>query len=102
MQEVPGQQLRDRYDCVVPSTYTSNFVVLVVPRGARVLLDGNELTGASEMLGAWYVLHAPVMPGRHHLRTAEGVPLGVKVYGTARYTSYMYPGGLDLRLLPPG
>ncbi len=102
VQEVPVQQFRDRYDFLVPSTYTSNFVGLVVPRGARVLLDGNELTGATETLGAWYVLHAPVMPGRHHLRTAEGVPLGVKVYGTARYTSYMYPGGLDLRLLPPG
>lgn len=102
VQEVPVQQFRDRYDFFVPSTYTTNFLGVVAPHGATPLLDDGPLLGEVERLGAWDVIHVRVMPGRHHLRTAEGVPLGVKVYGTARYTSYMYPGGLDLRVLTPG
>lgn len=100
--EVPSQQFRDRYDLLVPDTYTSNFLGVVVPHGASALLDGAALMGTRSTLGAWDVLSTRVQPGAHRLRTAEGVPLGVKVYGTARYTSYMYPGGLDLQLLPPG
>lgn len=101
--EVPTQQFRDRYDILVPATYTSNFLGLVVPRGARVLLDGMAITPSStESLGPWEIHHTEVRPGWHQLRTVEGVPFGVKVYGTARYTSYAYPGGLDLRLLTPG
>jgi len=100
--EVPTQQFRDRYDLLVPSTYTHNFLGVVVPRGAHPLLDGVALETARTNVGPWDVLSTPVGAGAHRLRTAEGVPLGVKVYGTARFTSYMYPGGLDLRLLPPG
>lgn len=102
VQEVPAQQFRDRYDFFVPGTYTTNFLGVVTPRGSTPLLDEAPLVGEVERLGPWDIVHARVAPGRHRLRTAEGVPLGVKVYGTARYTSYMYPGGLDLRLLTPG
>lgn len=100
--EVPTQQFRDRYDLLVPDTYTNNFLGVVVPRGAGALLDGTPLGGTRNSLGPWDVVSVPVTAGAHQLRTTEGVPLGVKVYGTARFTSYMYPGGLDLQLLPPG
>lgn len=100
--EVPTQQFRDRYGLLVPDTYTNNFLGVVVPRGAAALLDGSPMGGDRITVGPWDVISAPVGAGAHQLRTAEGVPLGVKVYGTARYTSYMYPGGLDLQLLPPG
>jgi hypothetical protein len=100
--EVPSQQYRDRYDLLVPDSYTSNFLSVVVPHGAHGLLDDVALTGDRTPIGPWDVLSTAVPPGAHRLRTSEGVPLGVKVYGVARYTSYMYPGGLDLRLLPPG
>jgi hypothetical protein len=105
--QVPVQQFRDRYDFLVPETYVSNFLGLAVPRGATVLLDGapiapSALVTSNETVGPWNLVHTHVAPGRHTLRTSEGGPLGVKVYGIAPYTSYMYPGGLDLRLLPPG
>jgi len=99
--EVPSQQFRDRYDLLVPDTYTRNFLGVVVPRGATVLLDGDVLSVERSRFGAWEMLSTVVTPGAHQLRTSEGVPLGVKVYGTALFTSYMYPGGLDLRLLAP-
>lgn len=100
--EVPAQQFRDRYDLLVPATYTQNFLSVVVPRGARPLLDGSPIEGMRSTVGPWEVLATPVAAGAHRVRTVEGVPLGVKVYGTAPFTSYMYPGGLDLQLLPPG
>ena len=34
-------------------------------------------------------------------RTGAGQGVGIKVYGIAPYTSYMYPGGLDLQLITP-
>ena len=33
---------------------------------------------------------------------SDGPRFGLKVYGIAQYTSYMYPGGLDLALITPG
>jgi hypothetical protein len=59
------------------------------------------LRGSPEMLGDFAVYTLPVAPGAHRVRSADARPLSVKVYGIARYTSYMYPGGLDLRSLPP-
>jgi hypothetical protein len=100
--EVPAQQFRTRYDFLVPSTYQRNFLDVVAPQGSQPLLDGMPLGGQSERVGPWDVIHVQVTPGAHRLTTREGVPLGVKVSGTAPYTSYMYPGGLDLRLLTPG
>lgn len=100
--EVPSQQFRSRYDFLVPATYQRNFLDVVAPQGSHPLLDGAALGGESERVGPWDVVHVEVRPGAHRLTTSEGVPLGVKVSGTAPYTSYMYPGGLDLRLLTPG
>ncbi len=99
--EVPTQQYRDRYDFLVPDTYTNDFLNVVVPRGAPALLDGTEISGPRSTVGPWDLLSTTVAPGAHRLRAGGGVPLGVKVYGTARYTAYMYPGGLDLQLIAP-
>jgi len=41
------------------------------------------------------VARVPVLAGQHSLSGAKG--FGIVVYGFAPYTSYMYPGGLDLR-----
>jgi hypothetical protein len=36
----------------------------------------------------------PIEPGYHVVRSDQ--PLGIQVYSLADYTSYMYPGGLNL------
>jgi hypothetical protein len=36
--------------------------------------------------------------GNHSLTSVE--PFGVEVYGYGQYTSYWYPGGLDLSEIP--
>jgi hypothetical protein len=41
----------------------------------------------------------PIGGGAHRI---EGTaPFGILVYGFGSYTSYMYPGGLDLREIAP-
>jgi hypothetical protein len=101
--EVPVQQYRDRYDFFVPSTYPQNFLNVVVPQGVELTLDDQPLRGSMEALGGFNILTLPIMSGAHRLRSGVGQGIGIKVYGIAPYTSYMYPGGLDLQLItPPG
>lgn len=106
--EVPIEQFRNRYDVLIPSTYRLNFVNLVAPPGTDITLDGSPLDATQVRgpfpVGAGFevrVLH--IEPGAHTLSSTDGRPFGTKVYGVAAYTSYMYPGGLDLRPInPPG
>jgi hypothetical protein len=103
--EVPVEQYRRSYDFLVPDTYSRNLVNVTRQPGTRVTMDGVDLAGSSAPVGGNYeVLFVPVNPGPHHIETApENAGFGIKVYGVAPYTSYMYPGGLDLaQISPPG
>lgn len=100
--EVPVQQFRTSYDFFVPSTYTSNFINIVGPAGVSLTMDGQPLRGSMQSVGAYTVFYLPIQSGPHHLQSAGDQPFGIKVYGIAQYTSYMYPGGLDLRVITPG
>ena len=102
--ETPILQYRSSYDLLVPSTYPVNRLNVVAPTGAMVTLDGDALTsvsaGQQSTIGADYDLFVlPVSAGRHHLESTDGSRFGVKVYGVATYTSYVYAGGLDLEIL---
>jgi hypothetical protein len=101
--EVPVDQFRDSYDFLVPDTYNRNIVNVVMPTNATVTLDnGTPVLGSSQPVGPDFkVVWLPVTPGKHHIESTSR--FGIKVYGIARYTSYMYPGGLDLeQISPPG
>jgi hypothetical protein len=102
--EVPVEQFRTSYDFLVPDTYSRNFVNVVRPTGMQVTMDGVPLNGSTSPAGGGYeVLFVPVNAGAHHIETSGGQGFGIKVYGVAPYTSYMYPGGLDLaQISPPG
>jgi hypothetical protein len=102
--EVPVEQFRTAYDFLVPETYVRNFVNVVMRDGVQVTLDGMPLSGTSDAAGTGYhVFFVPVSAGAHHIETTASDGFGIKVYGVAPYTSYMYPGGLDLmRIATPG
>ena len=53
---------------------------------------------AHEMVSGYAVYTLPIAAGAHRIRS-DGPRFGLKVYGIAQYTSYMYPGGLDLSVL---
>ena len=100
--EVPVQQYRTSYDFYAPTTYPQNFLNVVTPMGTALTLDGTPLRGSAENLSGYTIYTLPIMAGPHRLRSGGEQAFGIKVYGIAPYTSYMYPGGLDLRIITPG
>jgi hypothetical protein len=97
---IPTEQLRTEYTFLAPDTYTESFVNVTAPEGSRVLLDG-RLLDVSTPIGATghAAARIAIEPGVH--RIEGNAPFGIVVYGFARYTSYMVPGGLDLRAISP-
>ena len=93
---IPVEQYRDRYIFSTPDTYDESWVVVTAAAGADVRLDGAPVSGfrpvgSTEMQSA----RVAVVPGAHRIESAS--PFGIVVYGVGAYTSYAYPGGLDLR-----
>jgi hypothetical protein len=96
---VPVLQYRREYTFTASTTYDSNFINVIAPIGAAITLDGSLLTADAKDVGEslYHVLRARLPDqgtGVHHIES--DAPFGLVVYGYGRYTSYMYPGGLDL------
>lgn len=101
---VPSAQYRDNYIFSVSNTYDFNFVNVVAPRGATVLLDGEALPDSVfRDIGATnYRVARQMLPSDREVFRIEGTrPFGIVVYGYGAFTSYMYPGGLDLKKIAP-
>ncbi len=94
---VPSEQFRTSYTFVTPDTFLESYVNITAPLGSVVMLDGTQSVSKFEAVGmsGMGVARVPVQGGQHKLEAKEG--FGIVVYGFAPYTSYMYPGGLDLR-----
>ena len=45
----------------------------------------------------WSVAKQAIAGGSHTVTTDAPEGCGIQVYGVGSYTSYMYPGGLDVR-----
>lgn len=97
------EQYRNLYVFLAPQDYDVNFVNIVGPSDAGVNLDGVDIPpdwyipiGGSE-LG---VVRFQLQPtGTHRLESNK--PVGIQVYGYGSYTSYQYPGGLNLKSIAP-
>ncbi len=99
---VPLDQYRAEYLFHAPLNYELNFVNIVAPMDVAVSLDGAAVLGFTP-IGATGFRVARVLlnnnaDGNHTI--AAGQPISVSVYGYGQYTSYWYPGGLDLHLIP--
>jgi len=96
---VPTAQFRTSYIFVASSTYDSNFVNVVAKPGDTILLDGAAMA-ASEFApvgsSGFSVARRELSPVDVHKMTSS-TPFGIVVYGYGKDTSYMYPGGLDLK-----
>jgi hypothetical protein len=100
---VPAAQYRNQYLFVASKTYDSNFVNVVAPTGTAVTLDGNALaaTAFTPIGGSGFAV-ARVELSSAEVHTIDSAqPFGIVVYGYGLYTSYMYPGGLDLKRISP-
>jgi hypothetical protein len=96
---IPSAQYRTEYTFLAPESYTQNFVNIVGPTGSVVTLDGQEITLDGPQIGStgFTVLRKKIAGGSHAATSKQ--PFGIVVYGYGRYTSYMYPGGLNLNKL---
>jgi hypothetical protein len=100
---VPLEQYRKSYDFLTPQTYTNQFVTVIALSGTTFTLDNqvmrmpfdNEVGGS----GYSYKNDLRLDPGVHHISSDQ--PFGIAVSGTAAFTSYLFPGGLNLNELTP-
>jgi len=97
---IPLAQLRDSYPFVAPPSYAENWVSVTAPVGATVWIDGVVVGGFGPPIGSsgLATAHVPLCVGGcdgSHLATGDQA-FGIQVYGYGSFTSYMYPGGLNL------
>jgi hypothetical protein len=98
---VPIEQYRSSYNFLAPSTYDRSYVnITVTEAGAdSIELDGANLAGEAweTVAGTGYsTLRLEIDPGSHAIGSSAGSTFGIIVYGYGQYTSYMFPGGLNL------
>ena len=98
------EQFRTKYVFLAPDDYTQNYVDVVAKAGTKVKLDGLEVTAFPDTVGDWEVTRiklgaGPAMDGAHVLEGDK--PMGIQVLGYGSYTSYHYPGGLNLSAIAP-
>ncbi len=100
---VAVEQYRIKYVFLAPTDYTVSFVDIVMPMGADVQLDGAALTATPTPISSGFGIArqqlGPGNNGAHVLTSSAGV--GIQVIGYGNYTSYMYPGGLNLNAIAP-
>jgi hypothetical protein len=97
---IPVEQYRTSYAFHAPTNYETNYVNVVARLSDSVFLDGSPtaLSGFEPIGGTDYgllrVLLDDTGDGTHRLDSTH--PFGITVYGYGQFTSYWYPGGLDL------
>lgn len=95
---VPIVQYRDNYLFHAPVNYASNFVNVIAPSTEKVLLDGVEITGFIPIGSTGYsttnIQLFGTNQGNYNITSEK--PFFINVYGYGDYTSYWYPGGLNL------
>lgn len=97
---LPDAQYRRSYVFLAPATYAQSWIDVVAPTGSRVVIDRDVVTGWRAIPGTgWSTSSVRIEPG---VRRVDGArPFGLSVYGFGSYTSYLVPGGLDLRRITP-
>ena len=99
---VATEQFRKTYLFHAPINYETNYLNVVAPMDAKVTLDGAPVAGfkaiGATTFGVARLKLANNVDGNHDVKSDK--PVGISVYGYGQYTSYWYPGGLDLDLIP--
>lgn len=98
---VPIEQYRNDYIVLTPESYAQDYLNIVAPIGATVVLDGElvaeELFEPVGDIGTPFVAALlPVEDGPH--RVTADLPIGLEAYGYDCRVSYAYPGGLNLEV----
>lgn len=98
------EQYRTKYIFLAPDDYTVSYVDIVHPTGAMMVLDSAPPPGTPVAIGAtgYSLTRAKLGAGKSGAHTlTSDKPIGIQVMGFGDYTSYHYPGGLDLKAIAP-
>ena len=103
---IPIAQYRSTYTFLAPGSYAQNWIDVVAQRGSTIKLDGTPIPMSDfhPVGGQPYgIAHEELAPGKQGHSLSGDATFGLYVYGYGSRTSYMYPGGLDLRvqIIPP-
>jgi hypothetical protein len=95
-------QYRTHYVFLAPGDYETSYATVVAPGGTTVTIDGQKQTVPAASVGSYSVLRVKLGAGNDgaHVLDASN-PVGLEVTGYGSYTSYTYPGGLDLKVISP-
>ncbi len=99
------EQYRLKFVFLAPDDYDLNYADVVAPMNAHLMLDGAAVTTAGGQVGTtgYAVYRIKLVPGAnagaHTLESDQ--PCGVQILGYGSYTSYQYPGGLNLLSIAP-
>jgi hypothetical protein len=98
------EQYRTSYIFLAPTDYAVNYADVVVSPGTTLTLDGAAVTTAPKPVdGSFQVVRIKLANGANSgAHTLSGNnPFGIQVLGYGSFTSYQYPGGLDLAQIAP-
>lgn len=93
----PRRQYRNEYAFVAPTTYALDYVTVLAPTDAVLVLDGApvDMSRAASIAGTSSVyLAIPIDDGAH--RIVGDQPFGILVYAYDDWVSYAFTGGLNL------
>ncbi len=103
-----AEQHRSEYVFLVPTTWQDNYMVLAMPTGATVFIDGQALGefndcvqgDIGDLAGLHYVqLTCPLAEGVHTVTSNQ--PVGLSVYGYYSVGAYSYAGGSNVNIINP-
>lgn len=97
---VPTSRYLKRYVIALPPGFERHYVDVIAATGSDVLLNGEPLDSSQfRAIGASGLsvtrLEALAVGARHELVSDKA--FGVQIRGFGKFTSYMVPGGIDLR-----
>jgi IgGFc binding protein len=97
------EQWGQKYVFLAPDDYVTSYVDVIMPTAANVAVDSTPV-GAPSPIGSSGFGVARVKLGAGaagaHVLVADK-PVGIQVMGYGAYTSYQYPGGLNLEIIAP-
>ena len=99
---VTTEQFRDEYLVHAPTNYDTSFANIVAPPNANVTVDGAPVAGFTPIGATGFSVARIALSNAgdgNHLFAGDQ-KFGVMIYGYGQYTSYWYPGGLDLKFIP--
>ncbi len=97
------EQYRTKYVFLAPTDYDTNFVDVVMAPGTSLTLDGTPVSVTPQAItAAFSIARLPLGDANGGAHVLEGTqPFGIQVLGYGSYTSFAYPGGMNLDLIAP-